>query len=83
MAVNSDNEPTPNVCHIEVEIKNKTSSPNTVNLKLPGSAGKKKLKKWTNKDDQTENSKSLSDLWLKSSKYYEKINTEKESSSAS
>ena len=82
-AVDSDNEPTPNLCHIEVEIENKTSSSNTVNRKLPGSTGKKKMKKRTNKDDQRENSKSLSELWPKPSKFYEKINTEKESNSAS
>ena len=82
-AVDSDNEPKPNLCHIEVEIENKTSSSNTVNLKLPGSTGKKKMKKRTNKDDQRENSKSLSEIWPKPNKYYEKINTEKESNSAS
>ena len=79
-AVDSDNEPTPNLCHIEAEIENKTSSFNTVNLKLPDSTGKKKR---NNKDDQRENSKTLSELWPKSNKYYEKINTEKESNSAS
>ena len=37
-----------------------------------------------NKDHQQENSKTLSELWPKSSKYYErKINTEKESNSSS
>ena len=41
------------------------------------------MKKRSNKDDQRENSKTLSELWLKSSKYYEKINTEKVSNSAS
>ena len=41
------------------------------------------MKKVTNKDDQRENSKSLSELWLKPSKYYEKVNTEKESNFAS
>ena len=54
-AVDSDNEPKPNLCHIEVEIENKTSSSNTVNLQLPGSTGKKKMKKRTNKDDKREN----------------------------
>ena len=82
-AVDSDNEPTPNLCHIEVEIENKTNSSNTVDLKLPGSTGKKKMKKRTKKCDQRENKKSLSELWPKPSKYYEKINTEKESNSAS
>ena len=82
--VDSDNEPTPNLCHIEVEIESKTSSSNTVNLKLPGSTVKKKMKKRNNKDDQRESSKTLSELWPKSNKYYEKINTEiKESNSAS
>ena len=47
--VDSDNEPTPNLCHIEVEIESKTSSSNTVNLKLPGSTVKKKMKKRNNK----------------------------------
>ena len=41
------------------------------------------MKKWNNKDDQRENSEILSESWLKSSKYFEKINTEKESNSAS
>ena len=82
--VDSDNEPIPNLCHIEVEIESKTSSSNTVNLKLPGSTAKKKMKKRNNKDDQRESSKTLSELWPKSNKYYEKINTEiKESNSAS
>ena len=35
------------------------------------------MKKNSNKDDQTENSETLSELWPKSSKF-EKINTEKE-----
>ena len=56
IAVDFDNEPTPNL---------------------------KKMKKRNNKDDQRENSKTLSELWPKSNKYYEKINTEKESNSAS
>ena len=82
--VDSDNELTPNLCHIEVEIESKTSSSNTVNLKLPGSTVKKKMKKRNNKDIKWESSKTLSELWLKSNKYYEKINTEiKESNSAS
>ena len=51
--VDSDNEPTPNLCHIEVEIGTKTGSSTTVNPKLPGSTGKK-IKKRTNKDDQRE-----------------------------
>ena len=58
--VDTDNEPTPT--YIEVEIENKTSIPNTVNLKLPHSTGKKKIKKRNNKDDQRENSKTLSEL---------------------
>ena len=41
------------------------------------------MKKRNNKDDQRENSKTFSELWPKSSKYYEKINTEKEGNSAS
>ena len=41
------------------------------------------MKKRNNKDDQIENSKTLSELWPKSSKYFEKINTGKESNSAS
>ena len=42
------------------------------------------MKKRNNKDDQRESSKTLSELWPKSNKYYEKINTEiKESNSAS
>ena len=81
-AVDSDNALIPSLCHIEVEIENKTSSSNTVNLKLPNSTGKKKMKKRNNKDDQRENSETLSELWPKSSKYYEKINTKKESNSA-
>ena len=82
--VDSDNEPTPNLCHIEVQIESKTSSSNIVNLKLPSSTVKKKMKKRNNKDDQRESSKTLSELWPKSNKYYEKINTEiKESNSAS
>ena len=82
--VDSDNEPTPKLRHIEVEIESKTSSSNTVNLKLSGSTVKKKMKKRNNKDDPRESSKTLSELWPKSNKYYEKINTEiKESNSAS
>ena len=68
---------------LEVEIENKANSSNTVNLKLPDSTGKKKMKKRNTKDNQRENSKAPSKLWLKTSKYYEKINTEKESNSAS
>ena len=64
-------------------IENKTSSSNIVNSKLPDSTGKKKMKKRNNKDDQRENSEILSESWPKSSKYFEKINTEKESNSAS
>ena len=41
------------------------------------------MKKRNNNDDQREYSKTLSELWPKSSKYYERINTEKESNSAS
>ena len=41
------------------------------------------MKKNNNKDDQTENSETLYELWPKSSKYFEKINTEKENNSAS
>ena len=41
------------------------------------------MKKRNNKDDQRENSETLSKFWPKSSKYFEKINTEKESNSAS
>ena len=70
-------------CHIEVETENKISSSNTVSLKLPDSTGKKKMKKRNNKHDQGENAKSLSELCPKSSIYYEMINTEKESNSAS
>ena len=41
------------------------------------------MKEKNNKDDQMESSETLSELWPKSSKYFEKINTEKESNSAS
>ena len=53
-AVDSDNGPTPNLCYLDVEIEKKqqkTSSSNIVNLKLPDSTGKKKIKKRNNKDD--------------------------------
>ena len=42
------------------------------------------MKKRNNKDDEMENSETISDLWPKSSKYFEKINTctKKESNSA-
>ena len=51
-AVDSDNEITPYLCHLEVEIEKKASSSNIVNLELPDSTGKKKMKKRNNKDDQ-------------------------------
>ena len=41
------------------------------------------MKKRNNKDDQRDNSETLSELWPKSSKYFDKINAEKESNSAS
>ena len=37
------------------------------------------MKKRNNKDDQRENSETLSESWPKSSKFFEKIKTEKES----
>ena len=80
--VDTDKESTPT--YIEVEIENKTTSSNTVvNLKLPDSTGKTKIKKRNNKGDQRDNSKTLSGLWRKSSKYYQKIATEEETNSSS
>ena len=73
----------PTFSTLRLKIENKTISSNTVNLKLPDSTRKKKMKKMNNEDDKRENSKALSELWPKSSKHYEKINTEKESNSAS
>ena len=43
-AVDSDNEPTPNLCYLEVETEKNKTKTNTVNLKLPDSTGKKRIK---------------------------------------
>ena len=84
-AVDSNNEPTPNLCYIEVEIKKKkTSSSNTVNLKLSDSTGKKKMTKKKNKDDQGRTRKHFLNFGRSPANTMRRsIHTENESNSAS